>query len=346
MVDKDRTPLPATPFAPVQVELADYFDLAANSDVERLDQRRFGNQAIDVRKVGARPESNVTVSVETTRQTNDGRITESDTFDTTGLNSFGTVTDSGPFANERLVWSFSNRSNTDYTQANNNVYQAHLNYVIRRMTVVEKLRRDVPLTDDEEELARRFGLLQRESMGLPQDLPTYLQPNLEDKVIRERESEVQTVTISTTGIADAVPIASESKLRQRGVVAYVTGIQLNSQNFTRSDNLKVRFTRSGTDGFYDIETFGMPGYADEYKADLFLPFTDQMNVSVWADNSNNNTPSNVDVNLEYSIVERTIVEQALYDLSNEVQNVGLLRDIQRQISAGVPINVDVNGGGS
>lgn len=347
MVDKKKTPLPGeSRFAPMQAELADWFDLSANDEVTRLDQRAFGEQAMDVRKVGGRPESSVSIDLSTTRATTDGRITETDTFDSTALYEYGNVSDSGPFANRRLQWTIKNRSNTDYTQANNSAYQAHINYVIRRMTVLEKLRRDVPLDGavdaegPETELAREFNLDRREEVGLPMDVPPYLEPTIEEKVVRELESEVATVDVDATGAADRVGIASESQLRDRGVVVYATGLKINSQNYASTDNLKVRFTRSGTNDFYDLETYGMPGFADEYAADLHIPFVEQMNVSVWADNPSSNTPSNIDVQVEYAVVERTLLEKALYGLRNEAADVTLYDTVRQQVQAGVPVDLD------
>lgn len=347
MVDKKQTPLPGdSRFAPTQIELADWFDLSANSDETRLDLRQFGDHAIDVRKVGGRPETNVSVDLSTTRTSTDGRQTETDTFDTTALYSFGNVSNSGPFANERLQWTVKNRSNTDYTQGGNDAYQAHINYVVRRMSALEKMRRDVPLDGavdaegPETELAREFNLDRREEVGLPVDVPAYLEPGIDEKVVRELESEVATVDVDATGAADRVAIASESQLRDRGVVVYATGLKINSQDYASTDNLKVRFTRSGTDDFYDLETYGMPGFAAEYAADLHIPFVDQMNVSVWADNNAGNTTSNVDVQVEYAVVERTLLEKALYGLRNEAEDVTLFDQVQRQVQAGVPVNLD------
>lgn len=331
----------------MQVEVADFFDLSGQSESTRLDHRRFQGQAIDVQRVGARPEDDVVVNVRATRaEAGEGTVTETDSFDASALVSYGNVSESGPFATDRLQWEVVNRSTTDYTQSGAGaVYQAHINYVIRRMTVIEKLRREVPLdgpnnsVGPETQLAEEYGLLDREREELPQKLPTYLQPNLDDKVIRELESEVATFDVSGTGTGDGAQVAKESNLRQRGLVAYVTGLEINSQEFTATDNLKVRFTRSGTDDFYDLETFGMPGFADEYKAPLYLPFVDQMNVTAWLDNNSGSTVTDVDVNLEYALVERTIVEKALYGLRGEVDNEDRLDDVQEQIRAGVPIDV-------
>lgn len=342
MVDTKFTPLPPQGLSPVRVEAADWFDLNDRSSTTMLDHRRFSEQAVDVRRIGARPEQNVQVIVETARRdSEDGRVTDEDSFDTTGLGSFGNYTTSGPFATERLVWKARNRSGTAYTQGNGNAYQAHINYVVKRMTLVEKLRRGIPLDDRESEAASELGILDMERSGLPLDVPDYLKATTEGKVIRERESEVETVDIASTGPSNSVTVASESKLEDRDLVAYVTGLRINSQEFSRTDNLKVQFTRNGTDDFYDIETYGMPGISNGYKSKLHIPFLFQMDVSVYADNSQGNTPTSVDVQVEYDLVERSLIEKAMYGLKGEVPNDNLYERVRNRVGAGLPINGDV-----
>lgn len=349
MVSRNDIPTPEQRMAPTQAVAAGWFNLPANESVNELDIRHFGNQAIDVRKVGGDPLNDVAIQVETTRRTNNGEKTTTDTFDSSAFNNFGNPSESGPFATERLVFGARNGTATNYTQSGSGAYRAFFNYVVRRMSVIEKLRRNVPLSEsgqglDERDIAEEYGLLEREDRAQPQAIPSYLQPSVNDKVIRERESVVETFDVNGTGSRNGETFAKESALRDRNSVVYVTGIEVNSQNYASQDNLKIRFTRSKTDNFYDLHTYGLPGFSnDYYKADLFLPFTDSMAVTAWLDNDASRLVSNVDVNLEYVVVERTLLEKALYGLRSEAQDERLYETVREQIRAGVPLAGELRG---
>lgn len=352
-VDTAFTPFPNDPvaaFAPIQVEVADWFDLNANSRVESVEippTAFLGNRIVDIRKVAGRPENNVQVRVETTyNREQAGEIEEVNIYDTNAMgvpasaNEFVDPVTSGGVATQRARIFAVNNSGTDYTQGGSDAYQMFYNYAIRDLTVIDKLRLGIPLNDTEQNLAAQFGLTRRERLNLPASRDPIYDPNIEGKTVVQGEADVQTVDIDNTGAANSVVISDENVNANQ--VLYLQRVSINGQDFTSGDDLQI-LVRRGGDQFYRIQTFGMNG--QPYKADLHIPFFDSMDVEVFAANAINN----VDVRVEYTYVERTLIEKALYGLENEVRaddslanrRRELFNEIRNKIQAGLPIEPEV-----
>lgn len=326
-VDKTVTPLPSQEFTPIQVEVADWLDLSSNTE-EQIMETTFSNQILEVNRIGGRPETDVDISVVGVSETSTsrGQTTSRETVDAEAINTFGMTAKGGPVATERLEWSVDNSSGTNHTQAQmgQSPYQTHINYTIRRLTVAEKIRRGISLQSTlENNLADEFNLRSRNSFGLPPDLSNVLRTDMEDKVVVKNETSTELFNIQNSGETAGIRVARESNLRDRGLVAYLTGIGVNSQNYTLSgsdiyvDDLTFDIERNGFE-FYKLELPGMPGIGSEprYHADTFIPFTEEMEINLF---SQNQTPSNIDVQLEYKLVRRTLLEQALLGLDEEIE---------------------------
>lgn len=352
-VDLSVTPQPNDPvaqFAPIQVEIADWFDLNANDSHESIHIKPstfIQDRVVDVRKVAGRPETDVDVEVETTyNNKRAGEVTETNLYATTAMgvpahsDIFVEPVEKGGVATRELKITAVNNSGTSFTQGGGDAYQMFYNYVIRKLSVVDKLRLGLPLTDIESRLARQFGLTLRENLNLPADHDPIYDPNLAGKVVTQGEANVETVDIDNTGAANSVPISDETIPRDR--VLYLQKISVNGQTFSSGDDLQV-LVRRGGDNFYQISTYGLNGLP--YEADLHIPFFDSMDVEVFAAN----TINNVDVKVEYTYVERTLIEKALYNLENQVKaddnlaerRLELFQEIRNRIRAGLPIEPEV-----
>jgi hypothetical protein len=259
------------------------------------------------------------------------------TVESSALASFDEPTETGPAATERLEIEADNRSATGYTQAGNNAYQLFFNYVVRDLRILEKIRRGIPLNDNERRLAEDLGLARRERLKVPPEEDPLYGPDLEGKVLKGTNAEVATVNINSTGQDNGVSLVS---LRPRdGEVIYVTGVSINGQNFSSSDGLLVGFDRNKAADFYQLDTYGLP--SNPYKADLHIPVLDTVEVEVFA----SSTLTGVDVTLEYAKVERSLLEKAIHGLENEVKanddlarrRTALFEKIRRRLRAGLPI---------
>lgn len=337
-IDKKSTPLPAEAYVPIQVEVPDWFDLAANDKQTVMDLETFKGQAIDVHKIGGRPETDVNISVSGQANTERGTTTDQQDFHSTAFGSFNNPAEVGPFATQRLQVKVDNQSNTDHTQASGTPYQWFINYVIKEVPVLEKLRRNIPLTNQEAAVVREFGLDTRERLAVPPDESPIHQPNLVDKRIITDDAVVETVDIDNTGESNAVTLLDQN-IRASEVI-YVTGLQVNGQNYTEADNLIIDMKRADERQYYDIETFGVPD--PTYTMDLHLPFLDKCIVTAYASQA----VTDVDVKIEYTRVERTLLEKALYGLEEEVKANDDLADrrrklydvLRKHISTGLPLN--------
>lgn len=333
-LQKSSTPTTPDSYAPVQVVVADAFDLPSKDIQKVLEVRKLGSQAIDVQEIGGEPFDNVDLEVEGVNKAES--LTDNVSIDAGALYSFGNSTSAGPLATSRFEWKVHNRSSNDYTtgDANHNPYRAYVNYVIRRLSVAEKIKHNIPLTDSEKKLSYRFNLNGTNQYELPIDIPDTILPNLSAKEIIENKDVVRRININDTGSSNSVNIAKEKNLQSRDLVAYINKLEVNTEKFNFGDKLVLQFVRGGTHDFYHLEARGMPGQSDTYRADLHIPFTDQMDVNAFASNA----LTGVNVKMEYTLVKRTIVEKALYDLSGEVNNDKLYNEVKDRLKAGVSLN--------
>lgn len=337
-VDKTVTPVPPVVNAPVQVEVPQWFDLAANGRAPLLNHRGFGDQYLDVEYVGARPEEDVSVQLGTTvNEANRGEVERQDEYVTTALGGFSDPVTVGPISTSNLSWAIRNRSGTAYTQSNGNPYQAFLNYSTRPLTVLEKIQRGIPLSQTENELRQKYNLDTYQTYSVTPGTDPFYEPNLEGKTVIEDDSITDTVNIDNTGAGNAVPLYDQQV--RNGEVVYVTGISINGQEYGYGDDLTVRFTRNQNEHFYEIETYGMPG--QPYTASLHLPLLSDAHVSVYAESA----VADVDVTVEYARVRRTLIEKALYGLQNGVKSndaaaqnrMGAYREFRDLMNAGMPV---------
>jgi len=365
-VDHSYTPLPAQPLTPLQVALPAWFNLPANDRVTILDAKSLRGQLVDVEHVGARPETDVSIELEGRVRTGRGVQSDEQGFATEAIGEFNTPLDVGPLATERLRWRAINDSGTAYTQANTTAYQTYLNYVIRQPTLLEKLRRGVPLTQSETDLAQRqFGgqlsLDNREDLNIPpEDDPVY-EPTLEGKTVLSRDAVATSVDINDTGAKNPVNITTQRVVKEGGApqdVLYCTGLSINAQEFGSADDLTVALTRTDTDGFYRLDTFGIPGAGDgtgvgtaeagvshpPYEMDLFVPFTESFSLDVFAQNA----LAGVQVKAEFARVRRTLIEKAIHGLQDEIiSNDQLAQDrralyeqLRSKLRVGLPIDTE------
>lgn len=323
------TPTPPTQFAPVQVEVADYLDIASHDKKSVFKVNRFGGQAIDVQKIGGQPHDSVEIDV--TGVNGAESLTNEASVEASSLERFGNPTTAGPLATSRFEWNVNNRGNTDYTESNGNPYKTHINYILRPLSVAEKLKRGFPLTQEEKNLASKYGLDSIANAGLPIKVPAVIRPTMETKELIEDKEVATTIDITNTGSSSAVNVASEKNLRSNNQVVYINRLELNTGSFDYSNGITVQFVRDNVDVFYELTTNGVPGQADYYSMDLHIPFTEQMDVNVYA----NGSSTGVDIKMKYSVVARTIVEKSLYGLENEVSNMNLYNEVSNRLKAGV-----------
>lgn len=345
-----ETPAPRQPLTPITVEVPSWDDLPANTRVDVLDESfPARDQAITVNYVGGRPHDNVTLITNST-EIQESRVTRSREFDSNSVYSFGNKIRGGVDPTDSLTWTVWNQSSTDYTQASvNDPYQSTINYTIRNIPVLEKVRRGMELTGTESELAEEFSLERRGEIGVPRELDEVLKPNLDGKTVLDRLAVGETFDIRSSGERNSVNVLSRNSLRSNGVVAYVKSLEINSQTHTLSgasiyeDDLVVKF--EGDEYTYEIEAAGMPGLGDDYTAELHLPFTHSLDIEVY---SPNNAPRDIDIQAEIALVERDLVEVALHNISEEVQlgnsqgadsdRLRLFNELRRRMKAGVGVS--------
>ena len=305
------TPLPPQRAAPITVTVPDWFDLPSNDTHTLRRQRQFGDQVINVESFGGRPEPDVFLELDARVSRSTGVERERQSWETTALNTFDNPVDVGPVATDELTWRVRNRSGTDHTQAQGAPYQAYTAYTVRSLTVLDKLRRGIPLTKEEQSIMRKFGLRDRDLLNAPPTRDPIYEANLEEKTVRREDAVVDTVNVTNAGATNAETVADISVSDSE--VVYVTGLTINGQSYGYQDDVQVQFTRDGVDDFYRLGAYGLPGYP--FEVDLHLPFLSEAQVSVFAQNA----VSNVDVRVEYATVERTLQEKALYGLRSEVR---------------------------
>lgn len=336
MVSLNNTPTPTQEYAPITVELPDWFDLSSHSTNTLLKLDKFGTQSIDLNYVTSQVQTDVDVVIHATRRALNGTVDEPIyTLNTEGIQSFGNKVTISDVVNQQLIWEINNRSANAYTGAN--AFQAVLNYTVSRLTVAEKLQRDVYLTSHDEKLASKYGLTKQVDAGIPITESTVTKPTLDDKEVVKDITVTEKFDISNSGSDHSVQLVDENNLESRNLVAYVTSLKINSQNYSHADDLTIRLQRQDNNTFYDIHTYGMPGFSNnQYKADLFVPFPYHMTAVAFAPTT---TPTGVEVQLEYSLVERTTIEKALYGLQGEVPDKSIYNKVSEQIEAGIPVNV-------
>jgi len=341
-VNDNYTPLPPLGLTPMRVEVGDWIDLSSDSRQRILRQSLFRNQVLNLKHIGGRPEADVSLELSATAQTSRGEVTSSEEYETPALTSYDNPVNVGPIASKQFDWRVRNRSNTDYTQANNNPYQTFINYEVRPMTVLDKLRRGIGLSQQEHSLRQDFNLSKYTRMGVTPPKAPFYEPNLEGKTVIETKAAVETFDLSDTGEDGAETVFDYNVSSDE--VLYITGLTVNSQDYTYDDNLLLEFTRDGTDNFYRIETYGIPGQG--YEMDLHIPVLTDLNIAAFASNAINN----VEVNVEYASVQRTLVEKAMYDLEAEVRTDDTLssersaayEQFQELMQVGLPVarNID------
>jgi len=338
LLEKAITPLPGDLLvrrAPFQVEAGEWFDLAAESTETVLEHSAFADQELDVMQAGGRPETDVSIVIKTGSRGARGR--QQQRFDTTALGGFDNPVDVGPEADEDFQWQIRNDSTVDHTAGSPPRYQAFLNYVVRDLSVLEKLRRGIRLSTPEDRLQRRLGLFKRSRLNIaPQRDPVY-EANLEDKNVITDGAVAETVNVNAG--------QSETILNRNvggDVVVYVTGASINGQAFTAGDDVRLRFREGQGQHFYEVRTFAFP--SQPYELNLHIPFLDDVVVDVSAAN----TVAGVDVRVEFATVQRTLLEKALYFRDHETaqvkadddladHRVGVFNRLRDLIDAGLPI---------
>lgn len=375
-----NTPLPGdriTQRNPLLITAPDWFDLPADATQPAIiDHDNFGGQVLDLRAVGGRPESNVNVRVQgEISLENEGPTTKRQDHDAEAIPDLNDPLRRGIVATEAFSWSVFNRSNTNFTatQAGQDPYQSFLVYEIRELTVLEKLQLDIPLVPGSEtQLAEEvlpgqdFSLRDRDHFNLPPtELDPIYRPNLEGKNVLEEDVETRVVDVNSD---EKQTIAQERVRRSAGApqdVIYLTGITGNWLEFGSGDGLTVHIA-SRSDEFYTMHTFGLPAMGGAggiqggtngntfpaFHAPLHIPFFDEMRV--WLESENDLV--NVDVQVEWARVQRTLPEKALYDLDDEITSPGevsrqrrseivaakenLFDQIQTKLRAGLPIRLE------
>jgi len=338
-ISSEYTPLSRVALAPIRAVAADAFDLPGNDSRTILDQQFPRSQAVFPTRIGARPDDGVRVTVESTRKTERGETSETVDVESTALTALDEPVDAGPAATERLQLEVSNRSGQDYTTAAAGVspYQTFTEYEVRQPTVLDKLRRNIPLTQREQQLAEQFDLSMRERLHIPLDEGDYFEPTLSGKSVIETDAETATLDLPGEGATAATPVVNETVRGEE--VLYVTGVRINGDDYAPSADPTVVFTRGETDEFYRLKASGLP--SNPFEADLHLPFLRSANVAVYAESSINA----VDVVIETARVRRNLPEKALYGLKNEVQSndslseqrARIYTELRERLRAGVSI---------
>ena len=351
-------------FAPIQVVAGDWFDIGSNANQQILDVSSFGDQFIDFNHIGGQQVSGTDIVLTTERnRQNKGVQTDVNRFETEALAGLNDPVGPANIATDGFQWEVQTAS-TNPT----NPYKTFINYDIRDLTVLDKIRLGIPIEDPrEQELAERefptqeFTLREREALNIAPERPPIIQPTLEDKIVIEEETVAQTLDLTSSnpnGIVD------ERVERANGLpqdVLYLTGIAGNWQeNATETEDITIRIENDQRK-FMEIKTLGLPGASGTtdnesfppYVADLHIPFTERMVVSLETSQDINN----IDVRVNFARVDRTLVEKALYDLNDEIvgpseltspsrrsnikqQKRDLFDQIQAKIRAGLPVDIE------
>lgn len=334
---KEYTPLPPRRLAPLRVTVADVFGLPATDTRELLDHQTFSGQLLDVNRIGTQVADDVDVQLSTTETTARGETSQTETYAAGAVGAFDEPIDSAPVATERVRLTTRNRSQTDYTQAGSGLFKSYLDYTIRPLTVIEKVRRNIPLTGREEQLASRYNIPERERLNVPKEIGDVHKANFAEKVILDEGSTVETVDISTAGRRNATKILDVRPSPNE--VIYLTGISVNGQDFTAGDSLQLAISRGDNRDVARVDTLGLPNAP--YQAEFHLPTVDRLNIAAFA-----GAPvSDVEVRVETTRVERTLLEKALYGLDNQIKSndaqasrrTAIYDEMQARIAAGVPV---------
>lgn len=342
-IQKEYTPLPGTRHTPVRIELPTWEDVPANSRTELMRHTIGEDTVMDVEYAGADPLADVDVQLSAAQNTRSGERTHQEEIDTEALASFGQPIEGGPTATTSLRWMANNQSATDYTQASAQTpFRTYLNYTIRQMTVLDKLRAGIPLNDPEDRLRNTLTLDKYLRMNILPEQDPFYQPNLKGKSVITDATSTDVFDIPNTGRTNAVEVVDFSP--DPSEVIYIEGISVNGQDYGVGDDLTLSFVRNTNTEFYRLQTFGMPSGA--YRADLHLPVLDRLTISAYAANA----LTDVEVRVKYARVNRTLLEKALYGLESEVQANDQLgdaryaayerfRDLMR---AGVPVTPNID----
>lgn len=322
MAFTDRnTPLPPVTDAPIRVTTGDWFDLAANSTYTALEHRTFRDQAIIVNEIGGRPEADVNLRADARLKRSGSSQQRRVSYAASATGGFDQPVDRGPVATDSLTLSVQNQSATDYTQAAAAAaYQFYATYTVRSLTVLDKLHRGIPLTREEEELMEQYDLRRRARLNAPPSQDPLYQPTLAAKSVRRDEAEVTAFDVDAGGTVQLL----DETVRPSQVI-YLTRLSVNGQEYTPDDDLTLTLTRAGTDEFYELETWSVPG--QPFELDLHIPFFQRMQLTATAQNA----LAGVDVRAEYAVVDRTLQEKALYGFAGEVKADDDLADARSQL---------------
>lgn len=336
--EEQYTPTPPVQNAPMRVVAPTWANLGANSRQTLLNQSFSGNELFDVEAVGGQPKEGVELELRTVRQERGGTRTYNTTLDS---EAFGSLSEpaTGPIATEEFEFSLRNRSTNDYSTGAAGPYRTFIEYTIRPLTVLDKIRYSIPLTGRDDQLRQKYELDTYDRLDLIPEQPNFYEPNLTGKTVVAESTMLDQVDVSaeSTG-TPGVPVF-EQQVRPDKVL-YVTGIRINSDDYQPEDGLTLSVVRGGPDEFYRIDSHGLP--SAPYQSDVHLPFLDDCSIRLVAQNP----VENVDVRIEYAQVERTLVEKALYGLENEVraddslaQSRQTAYDLLREyIQVGLPIH--------
>lgn len=342
-VQKEYTPLPGTRFTPMRVEVPTWEDVPANSRTELLRHTISQDSVVDVEYVGADPLADVSMQVSATQNTQSGERTNQEEVTTQALASFGHPGKGGPTATTQLRWLVNNESGTDYTQAStNDVFRSYLNYTIKPMTVLDKLRAGIPLNDPENQLRRDLTLDKYLRMNLIPEQDPFYQPNLEGKSVITDATTTDVLDIPDTGATNAVEVVDFAP--NPNEVIYIEGISVNGQDYAVEDNLTLSFVRDTNTEFYRLPTYGMPG--DAYQADVHIPVLNRLSISAYAASA----LTDVEVRVQFARVNKTLLEKALYGLESEVRANDQLGDARYAaydrfrdlLRAGVPVTPNID----
>jgi len=326
----------------MQLLAGTHLDVPGDSRTTVLDDRVGGEQRIDFTLAGGRPEPQVSLELSGTSRTTGGEATDSASYETTAFSGFADPIEAGPTATGSFSWRVRNRSSTDYTQATNSAYQTFIGYAVSQLTVLDKLRLGYPITEAEDRLREKFQLDRYTRFSLVPSRDEFYAPNLEGKSVIAEQAHVDTFDVQQAGEGNRATVLDLDVHPEE--VVYITGVAINGQDYAPGDNLTLTFTRNnGAEEFYRMETIGFPGI--EETLPLHIPILSDLTVGAFA----NSPVSNVDIQIEYARVHRTLTEKALYGLSGEVKSddrlAGVRTDayemVRELIEAGVPINSNI-----
>lgn len=340
VIDQNSTPLPPVRHAPVQAVAATWDDLPANQRLELLRHPIQGDQRIEIDEVGGSLVDDVTVELTGTSRTQRGSQDTRTSIPTAGLADFATPVSGGVGATEQLTVGLRNRSATAYTQANGTPFRTYFAYSVTGLSVLEKLRYGIPLTDREVSLRDEFDLHHYDRMNVLPDHDEFYAPNLVGKAVLAEEASVERVDVdagSSSLVFDHDVAADE--------VLYVTGLRVNAEDYSFGQGLQLEWTRAGTNQFYTLDTHAVPGL--DYELPLHIPAFTDLSIEATA----NQALTDVTVHVETARVRRTLLEKALHNRDNGVKSddqyasarADVYETFKRLLAAGVPItdNIDV-----